>query len=348
MQLAAALRQSNVSDPHFQELVSRIAVLFDRRLIDLNEVQRLLVENPRRERIVVKDKLQALAAVQQRLMGPFAPGDVTHKARVHRRIGAAHARNRQFDGKLCAVFSQGGHFQPFAKDPALTAGPGAFEPSPMELAQRRRDDQLRHFTAQRLLAGEPERLDRRRIELNDFPIVVDRDDGIERGFENGALGRLALLKLLRSQLELEIPLLQFVHQPLVVFFYQVQFLRGTIRFRPAARRFLDRLAQGLNNFDRRRRFLEKLVGAQLQRGVFVGLRSIGAGVDDERDAAEFGALPKLETEAVTIHARHEDVGNHGVNFFSPLQHGERLHAVGGLDHLEPFGFQNSAERSAIV
>ena len=154
------------------------------------------------------------------------------------------------------------------------------------------------------------------------------------------------LQLLRSLFQFDVFLLQFPHQPLVVFLYQGKFVRGANCLRLAALPVVDHLMQGLKNFVRRRRFLEKPVGAQIQRGLLVARRGVGAGVDDERDVAELLALAQFEAEAVAIHLRHEDVGNNHVNLFS-LQDLERLDAIGGLNHPEAFGFQHCAEQSTV-
>ena len=61
----------------------------------------------------------------------------------------------------------------------------------MGVAQRRRDDQLRHLAADRLLRGVAECLLGRPVELEHPALMVHRDDAVERGREHRALARLA-------------------------------------------------------------------------------------------------------------------------------------------------------------
>ena len=65
----------------------------------------------------------------------------------------------------------------------------------MLVAERRRDDQVDHELPQHLVAQVAERLLGRRVEVDDAPLVVDRDDAVERGVEDRGLARVALLEL---------------------------------------------------------------------------------------------------------------------------------------------------------
>src|SRR3989440_474524 len=67
----------------------------------------------------------------------------------------------------------------------------ALEPLAVGVAQRRRDDQLRHLAADRLLRGVAECLLGRPVELEHPALMVHRDDAVERGREHRALARLA-------------------------------------------------------------------------------------------------------------------------------------------------------------
>ena len=61
----------------------------------------------------------------------------------------------------------------------------------MTIAQLRRNYQISHFPADGFVPGVTERFFRGGIEVQNATLVVDRDDAIQRGLENGRLQRLA-------------------------------------------------------------------------------------------------------------------------------------------------------------
>jgi hypothetical protein len=124
-------------------------------------------------------------------LGAFAGRDVANVPGEHRRTAGANARDREFHRKFLAALPHRCDLDSLAENRVASRGNGAAHSVAMPAPEMRRHDQFAHFPAERFGAGVAERLFRRRIEINDASLMIDGDDAVERGFENGGPGRLA-------------------------------------------------------------------------------------------------------------------------------------------------------------
>ncbi len=124
-------------------------------------------------------------------LGAAAVGDVADRAGEHRRVRALDRVDRELDRELDAVGAQADQLDALAQQGGLARLDHPAQRRAVALAEARRDDQLRHLGAHRILDGVPEDLLRRRVELDHPALVVDGDDPVERRGDDGALARLA-------------------------------------------------------------------------------------------------------------------------------------------------------------
>ena len=101
--------------------------------------------------------------------------------------------DRDLDRELLAVRALCGQLDPRVEDPARAVGRAVGRPArqaaAVRLAHCGRHDQLGELPPERLLAGVPEDLLRRVVELEDAPPVVDRDERVEsRRDRRGGMG----------------------------------------------------------------------------------------------------------------------------------------------------------------
>src|SRR5439155_8030925 len=79
---------------------------------------------------------------------------------------------------------------------AVARGKVAFQAPTMRFPSRLRDDQSALFLAHHIVPATAESFFRGGVEPHNLSLVIDADDRIERGIENGAFARLARAKQL--------------------------------------------------------------------------------------------------------------------------------------------------------
>jgi hypothetical protein len=119
----------------------------------------------------------------------------------HLTILQASRRDGQIRRKFSAVRTHGRHFDATSEHRAVAGFKKCSQPAPMRLAQTLGDERVGHGLAQHLVAAITEELLSRGIEIDDPPILVHRDDGIECRFQNGTLACLALAQIIGEPLE---------------------------------------------------------------------------------------------------------------------------------------------------
>ncbi len=97
-----------------------------------------------------------------------------------------------FGVEAVAVGPHGRHFHPLAQQRAFADVQVAVDAILLAGAGGRRKQHLRGLGAQHFFPRMPERLLRRLVELRDDPPMVDRNDRVERRFEDGAFSGLGL------------------------------------------------------------------------------------------------------------------------------------------------------------
>ena len=105
-----------------------------------------------------------------------------------------HGRDRQLDRELASVRAHRGQLEPLTEQARLGTLGDPAECAAMCLAQRVGNDQRGHLLAEDLVAAVSEHALGGGVELDDVPVRVDRDDGVEGGLEHRALHGLALAR----------------------------------------------------------------------------------------------------------------------------------------------------------
>jgi hypothetical protein len=103
----------------------------------------------------------------------------------HRRIAYGNPRDRQLDYDLAALGGDRWKLHPSAEDGTFPALAKVRETLPVGPAKALGDDQLRQLASYRLASSIPERPFGGWIELQNVSAIVDRDDAIQRRFEDG-------------------------------------------------------------------------------------------------------------------------------------------------------------------
>jgi hypothetical protein len=96
------------------------------------------------------------------------------------RLLALDHRDRQLHGKLRAVGMKGRHLDDLAQDGSFSSREQPGDASSMLFAETWRDQEFGHFLSQELLCRVAEHPLRGRVEVDDQPSVVERDDPVER------------------------------------------------------------------------------------------------------------------------------------------------------------------------
>jgi hypothetical protein len=130
----------------------------------------------------------------------LSSGDVANEAREQRFRSCIDRPDRQLDRKLRPVGADRLQFKPLPQNGTLAGRQVMRKATVMRFAQSRRDDQLRHDFAERLLTRDAKDRFRRRVELYDVALAVDRYQRIERGLQDRAFEALALTQLLPGTL----------------------------------------------------------------------------------------------------------------------------------------------------
>src|SRR6266545_1652476 len=145
--------------------------------------------------------LQTLVERPDFLLRLLAVGDVADKAREDRLTGHLDSSDGELDRKLTAVRSHRHQLEPLPEDGAFICGEIVGETAVVRIAQRGRNDEVGHLHSDDVFPRIAEGLLRCRVELENVPLVVDRDDAIERRLEHGALSGLASRRPLLPSLQ---------------------------------------------------------------------------------------------------------------------------------------------------
>src|SRR6202167_4394051 len=130
------------------------------------------------------------------LLRPFAFRNVAQIAGEGRRPFQRNACDCQLDGEFASVSTYCLHLDSFPKHSRLARGQVAGKAPPMLLPERRWNDDVRQMLSQDFVPTVAEGVLRRRIELSDTALVIDRHNAVESRFQNGCLARLTALEFL--------------------------------------------------------------------------------------------------------------------------------------------------------
>ena len=134
---------------------------------------------------------QARPRRHQVLLGALPFGDVPEVAGEGGLGGRPGTGHRDLGRELTAVGAHRRHLEPPVQDAPLPGGQVPGETLPVGLPQRRRHDHLAQFPPDHLGGPIAEDLLERAVHVRDPGELVDADDGVERGFQDGPLARLA-------------------------------------------------------------------------------------------------------------------------------------------------------------
>jgi hypothetical protein len=143
-------------------------------------------------RHVVGDQAEPVALLAQCLLGGLALGDVAQEPGEGPHAARGQRRDHELDRKLGAIGANRMRFRAPQGDARLAALEVALDAATMRFAKARRDDALDHRCADRLGARLAEHRLGRRIELDDAPVTINGDDGIERRIDDRPKRLLAL------------------------------------------------------------------------------------------------------------------------------------------------------------
>ena len=193
LQAGHVLGRADAGDGHAQELVARVPVTLDRRVVDGQEAQRLRVEHPHRLRARVEEHAVALLAGAQRVHHADPVGRVADRAPQRAPAAVLDGTRGHVDDDLAAV---------------LAGVAGLVHPAHalLRLAQPR---PVRLGLAPQVVQGHPQQLGTRisvelasvvvRVQHGLF-VRVDDEDGVVRVFEERPVFALAAAQLVVGRL----------------------------------------------------------------------------------------------------------------------------------------------------
>ncbi len=135
---------------------------------------------------VPHDRLVARLRAAQQLLGAPQLGDVADEARELAPSLVAHRHRDELDDQGRAVAADRRQLEPLVEDRPLAGGGEPRDAGPVGRCVLRGDEQLAELAPHRLLAGPPEQQLGGGVELDDPPGLVDRDDGVEGGRDDGS------------------------------------------------------------------------------------------------------------------------------------------------------------------
>src|SRR5207237_40715 len=109
----------------------------------------------------------------------LALGDVAQETDERSVPAAGNPRDRQLDSERISVAAARGELETALEDVRLARLALPAKTGAMRIAVRRRNDDLGHLPAKDIGARIAEEPLRRRVELGDRPVLIDRDDGIK-------------------------------------------------------------------------------------------------------------------------------------------------------------------------
>src|SRR5579864_3333097 len=137
---------------------------------------------------------EGLAAAQC-LLRLFAFRNVAQITGEGRRSFQRNACDCQLDGKFASVSTYCRHLDAFPKHSRLARGQVAGKALPMLLPERRWNNDVRQMLSQDFVPAVAEGVLRRRIELSDTALVIDRHNAVERRVHDRCLADLTSLQL---------------------------------------------------------------------------------------------------------------------------------------------------------
>ena len=151
----------------------------------------LVVEERDHHRDVVEDPLEDLVLPASRLLGFLDPGQVPDRAREESSAEHLELGNLDLDGEGGAVLAHRGHLAHLADDPAGAGMQVPRKVAVVPLAVGRRHEHV-HAPAHELVVGVAEDLLHDRVRGLDHSRIVDGEDRVDRGIDDGAASLLAL------------------------------------------------------------------------------------------------------------------------------------------------------------
>jgi len=139
-------------------------------------------------------RFDAAGKLAEAFPGLFAFGDVAEESGEDGAVGVARSVDGKFDGKLCAVAAEGGHFDMSTEEVAAAGVEVAFQPLMMGFTPSLRNDYFRKVLAEHFLTGVAEGVLGGGIEFGDASGVIHRDDAIEGRFDDGAVVDFAFVE----------------------------------------------------------------------------------------------------------------------------------------------------------
>ena len=178
---------TEVRDPHGQQLVTRVAVVLDRRLVHLQEAEVAQVVDPHRHGVVLEEQAEAGLGLAQGRLRAAAAGDVAEAPHAAHRLAVEHLRDGVALEDAAVVELQdvealhlrlGVHLLDLAQE--LVGG--------AELADRELEGLLvvprcEHF------GRDPPHLREALVVGDDAALAVDGEDAVGGGVEGGAQQR---------------------------------------------------------------------------------------------------------------------------------------------------------------
>jgi hypothetical protein len=199
----------------------------------------------------------------------------------------------------------------------------------------------------------PDQIDLQASEILSKHVVNFPRDGHALPFPDGLIARREGTELFIGEPQLLVASLQFdafhfqlSHEHGVVFLHHQRVVRcERCRADRAAR--LDELREQAEEEPGRRRLPHVAISAATQGEFFIAGRKVGARVRNERKVAQLGIAADLTTKPVSVHARHEDIGNDRVEF-PASQNCQRSNAVRGLFHRHALRLKGHAQELQIA
>ncbi len=266
------------------------------------------------------DAAEALLAFLKCTFDAVALGDIADEHRVEAALRGIQPRDRCLDREFAAVVPQ--RTQQARRRLLRQLGlPCLLEVRGKETSRGAAQGCRPRASEHRLGGG---------VEEDDLPLIVEGDDGIERRLDQTGQARFGPRQTIACALELGALVLEHAHQGFAVLTQhrRLDFLRRGRCARGA--RVGDGRMQGRHDDFGRCRLRDIGIGTGVAGQFAVGGRVVGAGVEHQRQMVETRQLPHFQAQAITVHARHQDVGHHAVDRFA-IEHRQGLDAVGRVE-----------------
>ncbi len=179
---------------------------------DVGKALDLLIRRHQFSGALLHAHLQLIAGVAQRLLRLHPRREIVHNAREHAVPGEVHLAHRQRDGKCGPIPPPGADFPPNTDDVRLTCLEIPRDVAVMLLPVGGGHEHI-DVLPYDLVGGIPKEALGRRVERLDDSPIVNGDDPVHRGLQNGVRARLTVaehrLGLLVDNDEIIVLLVQF-------------------------------------------------------------------------------------------------------------------------------------------